>query len=106
MKPNEIAALAKHLSNVLGSSVADRSSQAIEKHLEAWFLHISEETYEFEVTALYDKGFGPECLRTPNVKVTNIVDAQTKAEEMANVFFAEKFQGKVVWEEIKIRPTV
>jgi hypothetical protein len=77
--------------------------------LESWFSKNMPEflpkpdKFFFEVIALYDKGFGPECMNLPNIE-SEIKYAQSKAEELATTVFNEKFKGKVEWEEIKIRP--
>lgn len=58
----------------------------------------------FEVTVLYDKGFGPECLNIPQIEAPSVEEAQIKAEKAATAFFFEKFGKKTQWNEVKIRP--
>lgn len=57
----------------------------------------------FQVIALYDKGFGPECMNLPNITVNTESEAQPMAERIATEIFNEKFRGKVDLQEVKIR---
>jgi hypothetical protein len=102
MKPLKIELLATHLTQKLGVSFED----ALEA-LQDWFVQpdpVPTNQLSFEVVALYDKGFGPECMNLPVVKVKTVSEAQAAAEELATNVFMEKFRGKVEWEEVKIRP--
>ena len=58
---------------------------------------------KFELSVLYDKGLGLECLNLPVFEST-VTDAQRSAEEIATATFLEKFGKRVQWEEVKIRP--
>jgi hypothetical protein len=104
MTPLRIELLAKHLSDKL-----NRPYDMILGHLQDWFTApiITDPTPTYEIVALYDKGFGPECMNLPTFKVAEdltVEEIQKQAEAFATQFFEEKFRGKVEWQEIKIRP--
>lgn len=97
--------LAAHLTNRLGVS-----HEKVLEALQDWVIDPetpeppAPKTLTFQVIALYDKGFGPECMNLPNITVDAESEAQCTAERIATEMFYEKFRGKVEWQEVKIRP--
>jgi hypothetical protein len=96
MNAQEIDSLATFLSLKLSQNQA-----ILRQHIEEWG---NPKLLTFEVTALYDKGLGPECMNIPNIQSLTSKEAQIKAETIATRIFSEKFGKKTMWDEIKIRP--
>ena len=60
----------------------------------------------FDVTVLYDKGYGSECLTLAQVEATTIENAQKIAEENAKRRLVDRFGKNCICEEVKIRPAL
>jgi hypothetical protein len=86
--------LAEFLSKKLGID-----EKIIAEHIASW----ENQENSYSITALYDKGFGPECLNLPNITAKNDQTARKKAEEVAAAFFLKQFGKKVVFDEINVR---
>lgn len=100
MDDKELESLVEHIA---AEQWADR--QLVAECLARWRnKNTPQSRLTFEVVALYDKGFGPECMNLHNIEVDVASEAQNKAERMATELFDMRFGGKVEWQEVKIRP--
>lgn len=98
MKPTDIDLLNEYICKKIGY----KDPLFLRNCFDEWF-KILNHSLSFEVIALYDRGFGPECMTLAEVKANTIMEAQEIAETMATQKFLELFKGKTEWQEVKIR---